>query len=92
MRPRGIGSSSTACSCGYPVCATRESRHPRRHAPILYLASEDDVVEYDILIRGRDREGAVDGRQELRVMAVLALTEGKISETRQVTGVGAGDA
>ncbi|UXX97046.1 hypothetical protein N7U49_44665 [Streptomyces sp. AD2-2] len=70
-----------------------ESRHPRRHAPILYLASEDDVVvEYDILIRGRDREGAVDGRQELRVMAVLALTEGKISETRQVTGVGARDA
>jgi hypothetical protein len=58
-----------------------------------YLESGDDVViEYDILIRGRNQEGAVDGRQELRVMAVFALRDGKISEMRQVAGVRAGGA
>lgn len=62
-----------------------------------YLESGDEVViEYDILIRGRRHEGAADDggadRQEFRVIAIFTITEGKISEMRQVTGVKAGDA
>ena len=62
-----------------------------------YLESGDDVViEYDILIRGRRHEGAADdgetGRQEFRVMAIFSVTDGRISEMRQVPGVRAGDA
>ena len=62
-----------------------------------YLESGDEVViEYDILIRGRRHEGATDeggtGRQEFRVMAIFSITDGKISEMRQVTGAKAGDA
>ena len=62
-----------------------------------YLESGDEVViEYDILIRRRRPEGAPDGtdadRQEFRVMAIFSITDGKISEMRQVTGVKAGDA
>ncbi|WP_406118453.1 nuclear transport factor 2 family protein [Streptomyces sp. NBC_00989] len=62
-----------------------------------YLESGDEVViEYDILIRGRRHEGAADdgdtGRQEFRVMAIFSITDGRISEMRQVPGVRAGDA
>ena len=62
-----------------------------------YLESGDEVViEYDILIRARRREGASgDGdtdRQEFRVLAIFSIIDGRISEMRQVTGVKAGDA
>lgn len=62
-----------------------------------YLESGDEVViEYDILIRGRHREGAAGdgdtGRQEFRVIAVFSIADGRISEMRQVSGARAGDA
>lgn len=62
-----------------------------------YLESGDEVViEYDILIRGRDGEGAAgdggSGRREFRVIAIFSITDGRISEMRQVSGVRAGDA
>ena len=62
-----------------------------------YLESGDEVViEYDILIRGRQHEGAAgEGdarRQEFRVIAIFSVTDGRISEMRQVTAVKAGDA
>ncbi|MEV8544308.1 nuclear transport factor 2 family protein [Streptomyces sp. NPDC051572] len=62
-----------------------------------YLESGDEVViEYDILIRGRRHEDAVGdggtGWQEFRVIAIFSITDGRISEMRQVSGVRAGDA
>ncbi|WP_328675319.1 nuclear transport factor 2 family protein [Streptomyces sp. NBC_00343] len=62
-----------------------------------YLEAGDEVViEYDILIRGRRHEGAADegdtGRREFRVIAIFSVTDGRISEMRQIPGVRAGDA
>ncbi|MFJ1747900.1 nuclear transport factor 2 family protein [Streptomyces sp. NPDC088116] len=62
-----------------------------------YLESGDEVViEYDILICARDHEVDVTtgeaARQELRVMVIFSLTDGKISEMREVAAVKAGDA
>ena len=62
-----------------------------------YLEAGDEVViEYDILIRRRHREGAAGdgdtGRQEFRVIAVFSVTDGRISEMCQASGARAGDA